>query len=353
MSYRIYGSSGSPYSIKVRSYFRYKDIDHVWLVRNSPERFEEHKKYSKLPIVPTVITPEGKGIQDSTPIMEEMEALLPEPSVHPPDAAMRFISELLEEFADEWGNKWMMHYRWYAAKAPTVDAEAYARRIAAELKSGSPLNTAEVLQDQLEVLGKGFKERMLGRGFTVGSNQQTAAIIEQSFLDTIILLEAHLLTRPFIFGRSPSFGDFGLYGQLYQMLCDVTAGELMRLHTPNVALWAERMGNPRAVLGGGFETWNTLASTLEPLLSSQISLFLKWSDANSKALAAGSKYFSIDLAHGHTWTQSVGGPQRYHAKSLKEIRRKFAAVATAPGLADIMARSGCLDLLQEVATSKL
>ena len=30
-SYRIFGVELSPYSIKVRSYFRYKNIPHMWI----------------------------------------------------------------------------------------------------------------------------------------------------------------------------------------------------------------------------------------------------------------------------------------------------------------------------------
>ena len=55
--YRIFGSENSPYSTKVRSYFRYKQIPHEWILR-SGETMEEFKKYARLPIVPAVATPE-------------------------------------------------------------------------------------------------------------------------------------------------------------------------------------------------------------------------------------------------------------------------------------------------------
>src|SRR5271169_5417850 len=104
--HRIFGVEMSPYSIKVRSYFRYKGIPHQWIVR-SMETQPEYQKYAKLPIVPLVVTPGGEGIQDSTPIIERFEAEHPEPSVHPSDPVSAFVSTLLEEFGDEWGNKWM------------------------------------------------------------------------------------------------------------------------------------------------------------------------------------------------------------------------------------------------------
>ena len=82
--HRIFGIEMSPYSVKVRSYFRYKGIPHQWIVRNA-ETQAEYQKYAKLPIVPLVVTPGGEGIQDSTPILERFEAEHPEPSIHPGD----------------------------------------------------------------------------------------------------------------------------------------------------------------------------------------------------------------------------------------------------------------------------
>ena len=99
--YKIYGVALSPYSMKIWAYFKYKQIPHEWIVREQ-SKMEEFKKYAKLPLVPLVLTPEEKVIQDSTPIMDKMDAVVPEPSLHPDDPALRFISELLEEYGDEW-----------------------------------------------------------------------------------------------------------------------------------------------------------------------------------------------------------------------------------------------------------
>ena len=71
--YRIFGSELSPYSVKVRSYFRYKGIDHEWVPRNF-SNMDEFQKYAKLPLIPLVITPDDVGLQDSTPIIEKLEA---------------------------------------------------------------------------------------------------------------------------------------------------------------------------------------------------------------------------------------------------------------------------------------
>src|ERR1700751_5759891 len=122
--YRIFGAEMSPYSVKVRSYLRYKAVPHQWILCNA-ETQADCQAHAKLPIVPLVVTPDGTGIQDSTPIIDQMEKLLPEPSIHP-DGIAGFVSALIEEFGDEWGNKWMFHYRW----AREVDQICSAGRIA-------------------------------------------------------------------------------------------------------------------------------------------------------------------------------------------------------------------------------
>ena len=53
------------------------------------------------------------------------------------------------------------------------------------------------------------------------------------------------------------------------------------------------------------------------------------------------KSFEMSLG-GASWSQE---PQKYHARSLAEIRRKYAAAKGAPGLEAILKESGCLKYL--------
>src|SRR5215471_4321387 len=158
--YRIYGAEMSPYSVKVRSYFRYKAIPHQWILRNAASQ-AEYEKHAKLPIVPLVVTPEGTGIQDSTPIIDRMEKLFAEPSIHPEGVA-GFISALIEEFGDEWGNKWMFHYRW----TRDVDQICSAGRIAR-------MRAPAASETECGAFAGEVRERMAGRVWFVGSNEQT------------------------------------------------------------------------------------------------------------------------------------------------------------------------------------
>jgi hypothetical protein len=114
----------------------------------------------------------------------------------------------------------------------------------------------------------------------------------------------------------------------------------MRGGALNVMAWVQRMVWPKAE--GAFETWSALAPTLMPLLKEEVgTLFLPWSVANAAAIAAGSKTFEMSLG-GTAWSQE---PQKYHARSLAEIQRKFAAAKTAPDLEVILRESGCFSWL--------
>lgn len=322
-TFRIFGSEMSPYSVKVRSYFRFKGIAHEWIPR-TPAVEAEYKKYARLPIVPTVATPEDEGIQDSTPIMERLEAQFPEPTVHPSDPALRFLSLLFEEFGDEWGNKLMFHHRWW----DEIDQKASAQTLAR-------LNMPHGTDEQIAGLTKMILGRMTGRGGFVGSSAATAPLITAYYFELLDLLEPHFASRKYLFGARPSFGDFGLSAQLYEASVDPTCGSIIRARGPAVLDWCHRMMEPRN--DGPFEAWSALAPTMAPLLSYVGRYFLPWTTANAKALAENAAEFSVDLA-GKTYTQ---GPQKYHAKSLQALKAAYRDVADKAALDPILETAGC------------
>lgn len=321
--YRIFGSEMSPYSVKVRSYARYKGIPHEWIPRTMASE-EAYRKYARLPIVPTVATPQDEGLQDSTPIMETLDARFPEPSIHPADPALAFLSALIEEFGDEWGNKLMFHHRWFAEVDQLASAQTLAR-------------LAEPYGDEDEVAqwAAMILQRMSTRGHFVGSSPANAPLITGYYFELLDLLEAHLRDRKYLFGGRPAFADFGLGGQMYECSVDPTCGAGMRARGPAVLDWCHRMMEPRD--DGPFETWDSLAPTLKPLLAYVGRYFLPWTAANARALEAGDAEFSVDLPGG-AYTQP---PQKYHARSLGVLRARYAAVADNVALTAILDKTGC------------
>jgi glutathione S-transferase len=323
--YRIFGAEMSPYSVKVRSYFRYKAIPHRWVLRNAASQ-AEYEKYAKMPIIPLVVTPDWTAIQDSTPIIERLEKLYPVPSIHPDDGVGNFISTLIEEFGDEWGNKWMFHYRW----ARDVDQISSAGRIAR-------MRGPDAGEDKHAGFASQVRARMVDRVWFVGSNAVTAPQIEAGFVNVLGLLDAHLATRPYLFGGRPAFGDFGLWGQIYEMWTDPTAGAIIGGGAPYVLDWVQRMLWPKAE--GDFEAWSTLEPTLMPILTGHVGRqFMPWTCANEKALAEAREEFSVTLGDNN-WTQK---PQKYQARSLGMLRGKYAEVTDKAALDPVLEAAGCL-----------
>jgi len=325
--YKVIGAEESPYSVKVRAYLRYKQLPHQWLSRGEvPELYQQH---AKLPLIPLVITPDEQALQDSTPIIATIEARHPEPSIYPPDPVCRFISTLLEEFADEWGNKWMFHYRW----AREADQLACSRRLAELMAPGQDEPT-------LAEAARMIRERMVDRVWFVGSSAATAQQIEDSFKDTLALLEPHFAEREYLFGRQPAFADFALWGQLYNTHRDPTPRHIIEHQAPNTLAWIKRMASPES--HGDFESWSTLSTTLKPLLVDQVAgLFLPWSAANEQAIRQQKESYTVALRSGQ-WTQK---PQKYHARSLQALRSQYQDVSSNKLLNEVLDECRCLKVL--------
>jgi glutathione S-transferase len=328
--FRIFGAELSPYSVKVRAYFRFKQIPHQWIIRSAAVQ-EEFNRYAKLPIIPLVVTPSAEGLQDSTLVIENLETHYPENSIYPTDTTLYFVSTLLEEFGDEWGNKWMFHMRW----AKEIDQLSSARRIA-------QLTLPDADETTLTAMTEQVRQRMTGRVWFVGSNEQTAEQIETSFYRAAEQLETHLGDRPYLLGARPSFGDFGLWGQIYNIWTDPTNCAYIEAKMPNLLAWIQRMLWPR--IEGDFESWETLEPTLKPFLRDQVGgLFLPWTQANAEAINRGDDEFSVAL-NGHLWAQK---PQKYHAKSYAILRQKYAALNSHPELNELLQKTGCLGPLAD------
>src|SRR5206468_4984337 len=140
-----------------------------------------YARHAKLPIIPLVVAPDDVPMQDSTPIIDALEFAFPKVSIHPGDVLTSFISAVIEEFGDEWGNKWMFHYRW----ARDLDQRSEERRVAR-------MRGPKAGEQEHEAFASKVRARMVDRVWFVGSNAVTAPQIEAGFLDMLGLLDNHL-----------------------------------------------------------------------------------------------------------------------------------------------------------------
>ena len=78
----------------------------------------------------------------------------------------------------------------------------------------------------------------------VGSSDETASLIDQSYKRYLQLMENHLSHLPFMFGDRPSSSDFGLYGQLTQLVgFDPTPSNIALKNAPRTVSWVSTMSD--------------------------------------------------------------------------------------------------------------
>lgn len=326
--YRLFGAETSPYSVKVRAALRYKGVDFDWVSRSSATE-AEFQSLAAQPTIPLLIAPGRPASQDSTGMLATLEADLPEPAMVPDDPACAAIALLLEDYADEWLNKAMFQARW----SQSPDREAAAQRLMVQLFGNhTPKDEAAAIES--------ISQRMAGRLPLVGAGGKNADLLQASFERFATLLDAHLKTTLFIFGGRPTVADFAIAGQTFQMLADPTPGAWLRENAPFLTEWSEFMDKP--VQNGAFQSLDTLAPTLVPLLRDEVAAtYLPWALANALSVSKRRKKVKADI-DGATFEQST---QKYAAKAFKAVKASFKSHGEAPGLAALVEEAGLSPLM--------
>ena len=330
---RIVGMPGSPYSRKMRAVLRYRRIQHAWIHQGAPEC--QGLPEPRVPLLPRLVMRGAGGAMeaavDSTPLIRRLEASHAGRAVVPPDPALAFLDALLEDYADEWLTKPMFHYRW--AFAPDV------ARASAILPRWSRPDSPESLAVEF---GKTFAARQIGRLGVVGSNDVTAAVIEESYLRLLRLLDAHLTHSRFVLGGRPAAADFGLFGQLTQLVgFDPTPSAIALATAPRVVAWVD-MVEDLSGLEPAESDWTSrdaLPDTFRALLAEAGRVYAPFLLANADALARGAERVECTI-DGRPWVQT---PFPYQAKCLRWLRDGYASLAGAERRAvdALLAGTGC------------
>ena len=328
--FRLLGLEASPYTMKVKSYLTYKGLPFEWVTRSMANE-PLFQKHAKVQLIPLLFFPDGDTMQDSTLIIERLEAESGGTSIHPEDRTLWFLSCLFEEFGDEWCNKLMFFQRWFYK----ADAKATGARLAHDRLEGKWYRPIVK-----PIIAHLLVRRMVPRLVYSGGNATNIPQLKQSFEHLVAMLDAHVAERPYLLGGRPSFGDFGLWCNLYEAWTDPTAKAYLEKHGPHVVGYVQRMLAPSAA--GPFETLETLKPTLLPILRQEMATrFLPWMEANHAAFHADRKETRLTM-NGQTFQQKTF---KYQANTLDELRRKFSAVADEPALVDLLGKTGCLAFL--------
>ena len=318
---RLAGGTGSPYTQKMVALLRYRRIPYAVLWGQPDQACDALGVAQPRPIfMPTFFFEEAGGTVaecDSTPIIRRLEQIYPGRSVLPENPALAFIDYLIEDFADEWCTKYMFHYRWY----PQADAD----NAGTLLPLGMDVNLPRDAHQQMK---QWISERQIGRLYVVGSNDTTAPVIDASYRRFLAAMENHLAHQKFMLGNRPGAGDFGLHGQLTQLVgFDPTPRAISHEVSPRTVAWVDYMCDqsglePRA------EDWVGLDSQPESLrgLMEEIGrLYAPAQLANARAVQAGQKSWECQI-DGAAWTQRTFP---YQAKCLKWTNERYRALGAA------------------------
>jgi glutathione S-transferase len=313
--YVLYGGLGSPYSMKMRALLRYRRLPHDWVQLGTPGAPDALAKV-KVPVIPVLRFPDGRHMNDSTPLVHALERAHPGArSVVPDDPAQAFLAALLEDMADEWGTKAMFLYRWLRERDQVQSAEWLAfDRLAGH-------GRAAILDHASR-----FRDRQVGRMALVGCTPGNAPLVEASTDRIMALLDAHVVDERFLFGSRPSLADFGWLGQLSQLANDPTPAERMRERFPFVHRWLMQLDDASGVEGA----WRASDAPTPPgiagLLDVAAEVYFPFLEANAAAVAAGRDTFAFE-AWGMRYEQ---GTFKYQVRCLAELRAAYAAL---PGTA--------------------
>lgn len=316
---QLIGGTGSPYTQKMVALLRYRRIPYAvsW---GQPDQFCDALGVEKpRPIfMPTFLFESEDGLRaecDSTPIIRRLEAMYPGRSVLPGDPALAFVDYLIEDFADEWCTKFMFHYRWY----PRVDADNAGTMLPLGMDVSMPPDAHEEFKTYVA-------DRQIGRLYVVGSNDTTAPVIDASYRRFLAAMEGHLANQKFMLGKRPGAGDFGLHGQLTQLVgFDPTSRAIAHEVSPRTVAWVDLMCD-QSGLEPGDNDWTGLEDQPESLrdLMREIGrVYAPAQLANARAVVSGDKTWASEI-DGAPWTQQTFP---YQAKCLQWTNERYRALS--------------------------
>jgi len=335
----ILGSPGSPYTRKMLALLRFRRIPYRYIqgghnvVSDLPE--------PKVKLIPVVYFADANGELeaqvDSTPIIRRLENEYPGRSVIPEDPVAAFLNYLLEDYADEWLTKAMFHYRWYY-QADIDMAGSVLPHYGDVTQSDAAMAKARDV----------FSNRQISRLYVVGSNDNTAPVIEGSYQRMLACLNNHLKNYPYLLGARPCSADFAWLGQLTQLVqFDPTPAKFAAQRFPRVHAWVSKLEDLSGVevAADGFLDLAVISTSLHALLSEIGRTYVPVMLANAAAVDQGLPSVET-LVEGQPWQQE---PFAYQAKCLHWIRIEYAKL-DGPERArvdDLLAATGCAGLVSK------
>lgn len=221
--WRFHAFEISYFSAKVRPALRYKRLWYQELRADLPEIVRR----TGLGFVPILVTPEDETWQDTSEILDRLEARQPDPPLYPTTPVQRLAALLVELYADEFGTIPAMHYRW---GSPLGEATARAR-FAAMIGDAETARRAA--------------DRMAAARLALGASDAAGPAIEAHTRALLDALCAHFAEHPWLLGGRLSLADCALMGPVYgHFFNDLVSRRLLLETAVPVVGWIERCNAP-------------------------------------------------------------------------------------------------------------
>jgi glutathione S-transferase len=262
--YRLFSWEHSYFSGKVRAFLRYKQhfgdlgpgFDDILATPELIMGLLIPATGSN--VVPQVTTPDGEWLQDSSEIIDVIDARHPGTPVIPgvDRPRQRLAVHLIELLADEWMVVYGFWERWFyslAAVTPNhgaFNAQQWGAFMNPSLTGQARRDLAQTMFQQnmsIEAPGEAVQGPYSGL-VELGMTERTRAAWTASNERLLSLLETHFDEHDYVLGGRPSLADFGLLGPLYAHLYrDPVPGFELRTHYPLVSEWVERTNGTNAL----------------------------------------------------------------------------------------------------------
>jgi len=221
--YRLYGQEVSYFTAKVRCALRYKGL---WFEEDHAS-FQEIGRRTGMAFIPVLVTPEDETWQDSSDILDRLEARHPRPPLLPTTPRQRIACLLVELYIDEFGTLPAMTYRWGTETRRNASVAQFTARFGP--------------------MGQQSAAAMIRRTATLGVDDATRPSIEAHTEELLARLSAHFETHDYLLGGRMSYADCALMALVYAHLFNdyESRGLLLRTALPVVS-WIERCSAPSA-----------------------------------------------------------------------------------------------------------
>jgi glutathione S-transferase len=300
--YVVRGVNQSYFTRKVTGYLDYKAIP-WWLSHAFGRNERDAEALGWNGGIPTIHTPDGRIMWDSTSVLVHLEEEFPEPAILPEDPTLRFLAFLFDDIGDEWFYRHALSTRWRYPENTMIGSWDLTREGAWDMPQGLfPIRdlrtlTANNVTSSLRRFGVDEQNYMLW--------------IDQSLRPWQRAFADHCAAHGFLLGDRPCLGDFSLFGgNAAHFTNDPLCREWAEAAGPGLLTHTHRLMEPRGTTFGDWLAVDDLPDSLFALLAECGRHYLPWvaeATTNGSAAVAFDSYTRVEVeATGFlTWARGV------------------------------------------------